>query len=128
MSEKFKFGDVIENQYAGENNPHKIGTFLYSYRRTGRLNPGKFARLRFDDGKTGDFLIEDDYLKKIGNVIDDKDILITELVGALDEALDDLNTDIRWADGSQLEGLIERRTKLETALTKAKDQTNDRDA
>ncbi len=67
-----------------------------------------------------------DALNVAANELETQATLITELVGALDDALDDLNTDIRWADDSQLEGLIERRTKLEAALTKAKDQTNDR--
>ena len=80
---KFKFGDRLLNEYAGEGNPHKVCTYISEYRRTGRLNPGKFAKVLFDDGRTGDYKLDGDYLKKIGNIIDDRDALIAELVDAL---------------------------------------------
>lgn len=47
-----KFLDLVENGYASEQNPHKVGIFIRKGYRSGRMNPG--AYLVFADGK-GDF-------------------------------------------------------------------------
>lgn len=49
---KFKFGEKLLSIHASERNPHRVGMFVRSYTRTGRLNPGQFVELT--DGK-GDF-------------------------------------------------------------------------
>jgi hypothetical protein len=56
--EKFKFGDILENGWAGEGNPHKRGVYLWTFVRTGRLNPGKYSKVRHDDGKLGEWPID----------------------------------------------------------------------
>ena len=38
---RFKFGDIIENGWAGEKNPTKIGIFVRHKRRTIELTDGK---------------------------------------------------------------------------------------
>lgn len=48
---KPKFLDLVENHWASEENPHRIGIFIRKGNRTGRLNPGQF--LAFTDGKGG---------------------------------------------------------------------------
>ncbi len=39
----FKFGDKIENGWASEKNPRRVGVFVKYGRRTGRMNSGKYA-------------------------------------------------------------------------------------
>lgn len=43
------FGERIMGIWAGEQNPHRIGRYVETKRRTGRMNPGTWYRLT--DGK-----------------------------------------------------------------------------
>jgi len=45
------FGERIMGIWAGESNPHRIGRYVETKRRTGRLNPGVWYRLT--DGRGG---------------------------------------------------------------------------
>lgn len=38
---KPKFGDILENSWASENNPHRVGVYIKTNNHTGRCNPGK---------------------------------------------------------------------------------------
>lgn len=49
---KPKFGERVENPVAGPANPRRIGMFVRTVRRSGRLNPGTWWQLT--DGQ-GDF-------------------------------------------------------------------------
>lgn len=65
-----KFGDLLENGWAGEGNPRRIGIFVRTLIRTGRLNPGRYFVMT--DGK-GDFWEQgaesDHKLTKVGTVV-----------------------------------------------------------
>lgn len=37
-----RFGDIIRNHWAGEQNPRRVAIFIRVGRRTGRLNPGPY--------------------------------------------------------------------------------------
>lgn len=68
---RFKFGDIIENGWAGEGNPRKRGVYLRSFHRSGRMNPGHHVELQHEDGKRSEFLIaDDDKLTKVGTIFD----------------------------------------------------------
>jgi hypothetical protein len=68
---RFKFGDIIENGWAGEGNPRKRGIYLRSFHRSGRMNPGHHVELQHEDGKRSEFLIaDDDKLVKVGTIFD----------------------------------------------------------
>lgn len=47
----FKFGDLISNGFASDDNPTKTGFFVRTVRRTGRLNPGMHVELTNGKGK-----------------------------------------------------------------------------
>ncbi|NEI70986.1 hypothetical protein GR212_15505 [Rhizobium lusitanum] len=67
----FQFGDIIENGWASDSNPTKRGVFLYYKTRTGRLNPGRHAVIRFKSGGLGEFRIDNEAeLTKIGTIFD----------------------------------------------------------
>lgn len=71
MSARFKFGDIIENGYAADSNPTKRGVYLWTFNRTGRMNPGKHVKLRYEDGSTGELLISaDDKMTVVGTIFD----------------------------------------------------------
>lgn len=73
MSARFKFGDIIENGWAGEGNPRKRGVYLWSVYRTGKMNPGKHVKLMHDDGTTSELLIsDDDKMTVVGTIFDAK--------------------------------------------------------
>lgn len=44
----------VRNIVAGQGNPHREGYFLKTHRVRGRLNPGVWATVLFDDGDIGD--------------------------------------------------------------------------
>lgn len=46
---EFKFGDLVENEWAATDNPRRLGFFVRRLTRTGRLNPG--PRIELTDGK-----------------------------------------------------------------------------
>ncbi len=48
---KPKFGDVVINGWASDDNPQKQGYFVRKIKRTGKLNPGTFWELTDRDGK-----------------------------------------------------------------------------
>lgn len=80
----FQFGDIIENGWASKDNPTKRGVFLRYLHRTGKLNPGKHAVLRFESGVTGEFRIDmEARLTKIGTIFDADRIEIARLRLAL---------------------------------------------
>lgn len=100
MGARFKFGDIIENGWAADSNPTKRGIFLWSFNRTGRMNPGKHVKLLHDDGKTGELRIsDDDNMTVVGSIFDEK---VSEAIAAKDaeiaklrEALADLASEVR---------------------------------
>lgn len=49
-----KFGEPVENTYASLSNPTRVGLFVKSGRRTGRLNPGVYWTLTDGRGKFWD--------------------------------------------------------------------------
>lgn len=70
----FEFGDIIENGWASDDNPTKRGVFIRYIRRTGKLNPGKHAVVRFDGGGLGEFRVDmEAKLQKVGSIFDDRD-------------------------------------------------------
>ena len=79
---RFKFGDIIENGYASDSNPKKRGVYLWSFNRTGRMNPGKHVKLLHDDGRTGELCIsDDDKMTVVGTIFDAK---VSEAIAAKD--------------------------------------------
>lgn len=88
MTKRFKFGDIIENGYASDSNPRKRGIYLWSFNRTGRLNPGKHVKLLHEDGKTGELLISaDDNMTVVGTIFDAK---VSEDLAAKDAEIERL--------------------------------------
>ncbi|WP_068672305.1 hypothetical protein [Oceanobacillus sp. Castelsardo] len=66
--ERFMFGDIIENGWAGENNPTKIGIFIRHKAKTIELTNGK--------GKFWEvFHDRDNRNKKIGTVFENPELL-----------------------------------------------------
>ena len=61
----FKFGDVIENGWAGDGNPTKYGYFIQTKQNTGRLNPGRYVVLTDGKGKVWE-VVACDKLRKTG--------------------------------------------------------------
>lgn len=62
----FKFGDIIENHYAGQDNPHRTGIFVK------RTTKGHYE---MTDGK-GKFWLsakDNEKLVKVGNVLKEAD-------------------------------------------------------
>ena len=47
---QFKFCDRVENGWASERNPHRIGYFVRSGYRRGKLNPGPWIELTDKEG------------------------------------------------------------------------------
>lgn len=79
---RFKFGDIIENGWAADSNPRRRGIYLWSFNRTGRMNPGKHVKLLHDDGKTGELRIsDDDKMTVVGTIFDAK---VSEALAAKD--------------------------------------------
>lgn len=65
---KFKFGDIIENGWAGYENPTRIGIFVRYRHRTIELTDGK--------GKFWEvYHLSDNKNKKIGTIYDNLDLL-----------------------------------------------------
>ncbi len=80
----FEFGDIIENGWASNDNPTKRGVFIRYIHRSGKLNPGKHAVIRFDSGGLGEFRIDmEAKLTKIGTVFDERDAEIARLKAAM---------------------------------------------
>jgi hypothetical protein len=50
-----KFGDVIENGWASENNPTRRGYFVREFVRRGRLNPGRTWQITDGRGRFWEF-------------------------------------------------------------------------
>lgn len=88
---RFKFGDIIENGWAGDGNPRKRGVFLWTFNRPGRLNAGKHVKLLHNDGKCGELSIaDDDKLSVVGTIFDAHEaeiVALQERVRRLEEAL-----------------------------------------
>lgn len=73
---ELQFGCEIENGYAAETNPHRIGMFVQHIFRTARVNPG--SHIRLTNGK--DFWEtpkNNDKLKILGRPIRLADVLLT---------------------------------------------------
>jgi len=63
----FRFGDLIENGYAGEENPHRVLIFVRHGYRPGRLNSGPYVELTDGKGKMMTFSTQGEHrLKKVG--------------------------------------------------------------
>ena len=67
-AQRFKFGDIIENGWAGEGNPTKIGIFIRHKKRTIEMTngKGKFWEVYHDS---------DNKNKKIGTIFENVDLL-----------------------------------------------------
>lgn len=48
---KAKFGDRVENGWASESNPTRVGYFVREFTRSGRLNPGLTWEITDGNGK-----------------------------------------------------------------------------
>ena len=46
-----RFGDIIENGWASEENPTRVGLFVREGRRTGRMNAGRYFEVTDGKGK-----------------------------------------------------------------------------
>lgn len=46
-----RFGDIITNGWASEDNPTRVGLFVREGRRTGRMNPGRYFEVTDGEGK-----------------------------------------------------------------------------
>jgi hypothetical protein len=46
-----QFGDTVENGWASEDNPTRVGLFVREGRRTGRLNRGRYWEITDGNGK-----------------------------------------------------------------------------
>jgi hypothetical protein len=55
------FGDVIENGWASEANPTRIGLFVREGRRTGRMNPGRYFEVTDGKGKFWELPLDRDH-------------------------------------------------------------------
>ena len=67
----FKFGDIIENGWASNDNPTKRGVFVRYMYRSGKMNPGKHAVLLFDSGGLGEFRVDmEARLTKVGTIFE----------------------------------------------------------
>lgn len=62
MKDDFNFGDILINNWAGENNPHKKGIFV---RRS-----DKFIEMTDGDGEFWKTFILDNRLEKVGSLWD----------------------------------------------------------
>lgn len=51
MRDGFKFGDILQNGWAGEGNPQKVGIFVVRKHRQGRMNAGPYAVMTDGFGK-----------------------------------------------------------------------------
>lgn len=50
-TDRFIFGDKVQNIYASNDNPHKNGIFVKQFRRTGKSNPGIISEVTDGRGK-----------------------------------------------------------------------------
>jgi hypothetical protein len=46
-----RFGDVVENGWASDGNPTRVGFFVREGRRTGRMNRGRYFEVTDGEGK-----------------------------------------------------------------------------
>lgn len=69
MKPDYKFGDIVINPFASDNNPHKIGFVVRIFNRQGRVNPGWAIELT---DMNGDFWTcgKDAELIKVRNILD----------------------------------------------------------
>ncbi len=66
----FRFGDILENGWAGDTNPHKRCIFIRAAHRSGRLNPGKYAVVCDMKGRQWEQGYGSDHkLTKIGTIL-----------------------------------------------------------
>lgn len=79
----FKFGDVLLNKYAGEDNPIKKTIYINSFYRKGHVNSGKTAKCVDMRGELHEYNLDRfdghygrDWLIKIGNIFDNPSLLI----------------------------------------------------
>lgn len=56
-----RFGDTIENGWASEDNPTRVGIFVREGRRTGRLNPGRYFEVTDGNGKFWELPVTTDH-------------------------------------------------------------------
>jgi hypothetical protein len=66
---KIKFLDVVENGYAGDSNPRRIGIYIRTGRRSGRMNPGKYYVLTDGKGNFWEMPADSEKLRITGNLL-----------------------------------------------------------
>ncbi len=67
---KPKFLDLIENGWASEDNPHRVGIFIRRGVRTGRMNRGPYFVLTDGKGAFWEVSGRSEKLRVVGNLLD----------------------------------------------------------
>lgn len=80
------FGDTIENGWASEENPTRVGYFVEQGRRTGKMNAGPYIRVTDGRGKFWELPITRDHKIKVTPAAWNTHPTEDRLVGALEEA------------------------------------------
>ena len=80
------FGDTIENGWASEENPTRVGYFVEQGRRTGKMNAGPYIRVTDGRGKFWELPITRDHKIKVTPAAWNTRPTEDRLVGALEEA------------------------------------------
>lgn len=71
---RFKFGDIIENGWAGDTNPIKRTIFIKFKTRRGRMNGGKFFCSMEIGGRSCEHFFDDHRMRVIGTIFQCGDI------------------------------------------------------
>jgi hypothetical protein len=80
-----KFGDIIENGLAGDVNPHRVGIFVRTGYRKGRMNPGKYFVMTDGKGEFYELVAANDRLTVIGNIATEANAKIARYEAALEK-------------------------------------------
>lgn len=56
-----RFGDIIENGWASEDSPIRVGFFVREGRRTGRMNPGRYFEVTNGNGRLWEVPVDRDH-------------------------------------------------------------------
>lgn len=64
---KLNFLDIIENGYASENNPTRVGYVIRVEKRTGKLNPGEHVELTDGKGRFWELSLSNDKIRILGD-------------------------------------------------------------
>jgi hypothetical protein len=63
------FLDLVENGWASDTNPTRVGIFIRRLKRTGRLNPGWTLVLTDGEGKFWEVSARSERLRVVGNLL-----------------------------------------------------------